>query len=276
MRILDAHQHFWRPARGDYGWLAAAPPVLNRDYLPVDLQGSLARYGVDRTILVQAAPTEAETDFMLDLADRTPFVAGVVGWLDMDGDSFPDRLAHYAARPKFVGIRPMLQDLEDDEWILRPRVLRNLQLVAESGLAFDFLTLPRHLPHVATALQQTPGLRAVIDHISKPLIAKGTLDPWRADIERVASFRNVFCKVSGIITEADPRGWSVADLRPYIHHVVNCFGPDRLIFGSDWPVCRLAGDYGDVLSALLLALPPRLRGDEGLFRTNAERFYRLA
>ncbi len=275
MRILDAHHHFWRPSRGDYHWMSGAPAVLDRDYMPADMLPALRRFGVEKTIVVQAAETEAETDFLLDIAAETPFVAGVVGWLDMDSDDFPARLAHYAKKPKFVGVRPMLQDLGDDAWIVRPRVLRNLRHVAGSGLAFDFLTFPRHLPYVAEALAATAGLRAVIDHVSKPSIGPGTLDPWRADIERVAAFGNVSCKLSGMITEADPANWTAADLEPYVHHVVKCFGPDRLMFGSDWPVCRVAGEYADVLLGLTLALPPELRGDERIFAGNAERFYRI-
>lgn len=274
--LVDAHHHFWKPARGDYGWLGSAPEILRRDYLPSDMVPLLKRFGVAKTILVQAADTEAETEFLLDIARDNDFVAGVVGWLDLDSDDFPARLARMMARPKFVGVRPMLQDLADDAWILRPRVLRSLAHIADSGIAFDFLTFPRHLPHVATVMLQVPGLRAVIDHISKPPIAAGQLDPWREQIARIAAFSNVHCKLSGMVTEADPATWTVADLEPFVHHVADCFGPDRLMLGSDWPVCRIAGEYGDVLAAALLALPARLRSDPGILGTNALRFYRIA
>lgn len=274
--LVDAHHHFWKPARGDYGWLSSAPKILQRDYLPSDMTPLLKRFGVERTILVQAAETEAETEFLLDIARDNDFVAGVVGWLDLDSDEFPARLARMMTQPKFVGVRPMLQDLADDAWILRPRVLRSLTHIADSGIAFDFLTFPRHLPHVATALTQVPGLRAVIDHISKPPIAAGQFDPWREQIARVAEFPNVHCKLSGMVTEADPNAWTVADLEPFVHHVADCFGPDRLMLGSDWPVCRIAGDYGDVLAAALLALPARLRSNPGILGANALRFYRIA
>jgi L-fuconolactonase len=252
--IIDAHHHLWQPARGDYHWMRGAPDILARDYMPQDMAPLLERFGVTRTIVVQAAQTRDETDFLLALAERTDFIAGVVGWLDMESDDFAAQLDFYKRRPKFVGIRPMLQDLPDDDWILRPAVLRSLGKIADSGLAFDFLTFPRHLNQVVTALEKVPGLRAVIDHMSKPPIAAGELAPWREAIARVARFDTVHCKISGMITEADTTSWRVCDLVPYVHHVAACFGPERLMFGSDWPVCRLAGDYGS---------------------TNAVRFYRI-
>ncbi len=274
---IDSHQHFWRLARGDYGWLdEAGVAPIRRDFLPEDLAPLLARAGIARTIAVQAAETEAETDFLLELAERTPFIAGVVGWLDMEGERFAERLAHYAANPLFVGLRPVLQGHADDRYILRPVVLDNLKRVADSGLAFDILTFPRHMPHVARALEQVPGLRAVVDHISKPAIAEGRLDPWRDDIAAIAAFPDVSCKVSGLVTEAAP-DWRLADLRPYVDHVAAQFGEDRLLFGSDWPVATLAATYGDVAHAAR-ALLGRHFGPEGMakiFGANAARFYRL-
>lgn len=273
--IVDAHHHLWKPARNDYDWMRGALDILLRDYLPDDLAPVLQRFGVVKTIVVQAAQTRAETDFLLDLAGNTDFIAGVVGWLDLESDDFEAQLSIYRNRPKFVGIRPMLQDLPDDDWIMRPKVMRSLEAIAKAGIAFDFLTYPRHLGHVATVLEEIPGLRAVIDHLSKPPIGSGELDPWRAAIERVARFENVYCKLSGLITEADPADWRVGDLQPYVHHAVACFGPERLMFGSDWPVCRLAGEYGDVLAATMRALPAELSADTRIFSRNAARFYGL-
>jgi L-fuconolactonase len=271
---IDSHQHFWRVERGDYGWMGDHVKPLLRDFMPGDLEPLLRRAGIDRTILVQAAETEAETDFLLEIAARTPFVAGVVGWLDMDADGFAERLAHYRANPYFVGLRPMLQDLDDDAFILRPRVLDNLRRVADSGLAFDILTFPRHLPHVAKALEAVPGLRAVVDHLSKPPIATGDLDPWAADIAAVAAFPNVSCKVSGMVTEART-DWTLDDLAPYVDHVAECFGADRLLFGSDWPVATLAAEYGEVAHAARALLGRRFGPDEmaKVFGGNAARFY---
>ncbi|KQT42964.1 amidohydrolase [Aureimonas sp. Leaf454] len=271
---IDSHQHFWQVSRGDYGWMGEHVAPLLRDFMPDDLRPHLKRAGIERTIVVQAAETEAETDFLLDIARRTDIVAGVVGWLDMDDDGFPERLAHYRKDPLFVGLRPMLQDLEDDAFILRPRVLDHLRLVAESGLAFDILTFPRHLPHVAKALDAVPGLKAVVDHLSKPAIASGLLDPWRDDIAALAAFPNVSCKVSGLVTEA-AADWRAEDMRPYVDHVATVFGEDRLMFGSDWPVAKLAAGYGEVAGLARALLGAHFGPDAmaKIFGGNAAEFY---
>ena len=273
---VDSHQHFWKIDRGDYGWMGPHVAPLMRDFLPDELRPLLARAGIDRTVVVQAAETEAETEFLLGLAAETDFIAGVVGWLDMEDAGFPERLARFRQNPWFVGIRPMLQDLDDDAYILRPQVLRNLAVVAESGLAFDILTFPRHLPHVIEALAATPGLNAVVDHISKPAIADGTLDPWRAHITAIAAFPDVSCKISGMVTEAKA-DWALADLAPYVDHVATVFGEDRLMFGSDWPVATLAAPYGEVSNAARVLLGRHFGPDAmaKIFGANAERFYRL-
>jgi L-fuconolactonase len=276
--IVDSHQHFWVASRGNYYWMdAAKAPILCRDYLPGDLAPSLRHAGVDRTILVQAAQTVQETDFLLDLAEGVDFVAGVVGWLDMEAPDFERQLAHRRKHAKFVGVRPMLQDLEDDEWILRPGMLRSLAALAEQRVPFEFLTYPRHLPHVLTALDKTPGLNAMIDHLSKPPIASGVLEPWRALVAQVAERQNVCCKISGMITEADHAAWTPDNLKPYAYYVFDCFGVDRVMFGSDWPVCLLAGTYGEVMNAVRAILGPRLdrQGTDKLFGANAARFYGL-
>lgn len=270
---IDAHQHFWQVSRGDYGWMSPELTTLYRDFDPDDLQPLMRRAGIDRTVVVQAAETEAETDYLLDIAERTNWVAGVVGWLDMTREDFPDRLAAYRARRKWVGLRPMFQD-HDPAMILNPTVLDNIGHVARANVPFDILTFPRHLPNMLTALQQAPGLRAVVDHISKPGIAEGALDPWSQDMARIAAFPDVMCKVSGIITEAGA-DWSMDQIRPYVARVVDLFGPERLIFGSDWPVCTLAGSYADV-AALAQTLLSEHFGPEQMamvFGGNAARFY---
>jgi L-fuconolactonase len=275
--IVDAHHHFWRVERGDYHWMSPSLGVLHRDYLPNDLWPLLRRTGVDATVLVQAAPTETETHFLLDLAAETDFVAGVVGWLGFEDREFPRKLEALMRRPKFVGLRPMLQDIEDDAYILRPKVLENLAHVASAGIAFDFLTFPRHLPHVLKALERTPGLRAVIDHISKPPIADQRLEGWAEDLSRVAAFDNVRCKLSGMVTEAGRDSWKPSDLRPFVQHAFGAFGEGRVMFGSDWPVCLLAASYAEVLNALRTLLDPQL-SEEGIakvFGRNAIEFYRF-
>ncbi|HEV2330427.1 MAG TPA: amidohydrolase family protein [Verrucomicrobiae bacterium] len=275
---IDSHQHFWKASRGDYHWMGPAVPVLCRDYLPPDLQPHLKKNKIDKTILVQAAQTKAETDFLLDLAAQYDFIAGVIGWLDMDSPEFPKQLDLYAKKPKFLGIRPMLQDLPDDDWILRPRVIQALKWVVDRDMPFEFLTYTRHLPHVLTVLETVPGLRAVVDHVSKPEIKNRKLGPWRDLMARVAKHPNVYCKLSGMITEADHKTWTPDDLRPYVEHVLDCFTVDRVMFGSDWPVCLLAGSYDQVAAALQAVIKPRLdkHGEAAVFGENAARFYKLA
>lgn len=276
MRI-DGHQHFWRADRGDYHWMNTTAPILSRDYLPPHLEPHLKKHNIARTILVQAAQTLAETDFLLGLAANTPFVAGVVGWLEMDSDDFADQLAAYRLNPHFLGLRPMLQDIEDDEWILRPRVLQSLRRVAEADLPFDFLVYARQLPYVQKALAAVGPMRAVIDHIAKPEIRLHKLEPWKTQIAQLAEHPNLYCKLSGMITEADHQHWSAETLHPYIHHVIDSFGWDRVLFGSDWPVCLLAGSYDQVIQVLKEALGSRMGETEErkLFGDNAARFYKL-
>lgn len=276
MRI-DSHQHFWQPARGDYHWMSPSIPVLCRDYLPEDLKPWLVKNRMDRTIVVQAAQTKAETDFLLGLAAQHDFIAGVIGWLDLEGPNFAGELEIYAGNPKFLGLRPMLQDLPDDDWILRPRVMAALKLIAQHDLVFEFLTFTRHLPHVLKALAAVPHLRAVVDHVSKPEIKNRKLDPWRPLISEVAKYPNVYCKLSGMITEADHSSWTPADLRPYVEQVLESFGFERVMFGSDWPVCLLAGTYDQVVDALQIILQPHLneQREAAVFGGNAARFYKL-
>lgn len=276
MRI-DGHQHFWKLERGDYGWMTPALGPLYRDYLPADLVPHLTRHKFDRTILVQAAPTVAETDFLLELAAENNFIAGVVGWLDLESPDFARQFDEYRRRPKFIGLRPMLQDLPDDAWITRPNVLRSLRIIAAADFPFDFLVHPRHLPYVAKALDEIGPMRAVIDHISKPNIKQHNMDPWGDLLRQVAQHKGVYCKLSGLITEADHAHWTPDDLRPYVDHALECFGWNRVIFGSDWPVCLLAGSYDQVVEAIREVLRGRMdaAAERNLFGLNANRFYNL-
>lgn len=276
MRI-DSHQHYWKVERGDYHWMTPQVPVLHRDYLPSDLQPLLKQHDIDRTILVQAAQTVAETDFLLDLAASDLSIAGVVGWLDLESPHFPQQFEQYRKNPLFVGIRPMLQDIPDNQWIVRPQVLASLRIIAEADFPFEFLTFPRHLPFVLQVLAAIPGLRAVIDHISKPDIRAHNMEPWKSLMAEVSQHENVWCKLSGIVTEADHARWTAADLRPYFDHVMACFGADRVMFGSDWPVCLQAGSYGQVMTTLreLLLAEMDEAMEQKIFGTNAARFYKL-
>lgn len=276
MRI-DSHQHYWKVDRGDYPWMTPQVPVLYRDYLPADLHPLLMQYGIQKTILVQATQTAAETDFLLGLAAADDSIAGVVGWLDMEDPGFPEQFERYRKYTKFIGIRPMLQDIPDDDWILRPRVLEAIRLIADADFPFEFLTYPRHLPFVLQVLELIPGLRAVVDHISKPEIRIGKLEPWESWMAQAAHHENLYCKLSGMITEADHQNWSANDLHPYVEHVVESFGVDRVMFGSDWPVCLLAGSYGQVIAVLRELLSSILNEDaeRKIFGANAAWFYKL-
>jgi L-fuconolactonase len=271
---VDAHQHFWQWSKG---WFSRPEAVLSRDYLPEDLEPLIKTRGIDKTILVQTSPLVAETDFLLGLAETASFIGGVVGWLDLESSDFPDALETYRRNRYFVAVRPMLQSLPEDDWILRPRVLESLSLIAETGVAFDFLTFTRHLPYVLQVLDKIPRLRAVMDHLSKPEISAGTMQPWQDLMREVALHKNVHCKLSGMMTEADPRNWNLEQLRPYADHVMEYFGAERVMFGSDWPVSLLAASYATVLTTTRALVTSSLgsNAEQAVFGDNAARFYRL-
>ena len=281
MRI-DAHHHVWRLERGDYAWLTPALPIY-RDYGLQDLRPLLEAVGpavpspgITATVLVQAAPTEAETHFLLQVArDSSSLVRGVVGWADFAAAAAPARIAALAADPLLKGLRPMLHDIPDREWILRPDVQPALAEIAARDLAFDALIRPPHLPVLLELARRHPALRIVIDHGAKPDIAAGTLQPWAADIARVAHETQAVCKLSGLVTEAAP-DWRVTDLHPYVDHLLHVFGPQRLMWGSDWPVVDLAGGYPrwrDATLHLLRHLPDAAR--DAVLGGTAATVYRL-
>lgn len=285
---IDSHQHFWRPARGDYTWLRADVPILApllRDFMPEDLQPLLRAHGVGRTVLVQAAESRAETDFMLDLASTHDEIGGVVGWVDLSRPSAADWLERMARHPRFKGVRPMLQDLPDDDWIAhrpRPDALRAL---LKLGLRFDALVKPRHLGPLLRFLKQWPQLPVVIDHGAKPPVgAHGGEDfaRWREGIAAVAALPQVCCKFSGLWGEAPASTHRDVDVavrvvRPVWEHLLEVFGPARLMWGSDWPVLTLAGDYAGWISvseACIGGLSPSEQAD--VWHGTAQRFYGLA
>lgn len=274
---IDAHQHFWQIARGDYDWMTDDVAAIRRDYLPPDLAPVPDRHGISATVLVQAAATVAETRFMISLAEKTSFIKGIVGWVDLEVPDLEPVLDQLAAASGFKGIRPMLQDIEDTDWILQPRVVDHLHLVADRGLRLDVLITPRHLDVLETVARQVPHLPIVIDQCAKPVIAGGA-DPgehWRRGMARLARLPNTYCKISGLANEAGT-GWCADWLAPVVDHLIAVFGPDRLMWGSDWPVLDLAGTYADwrTASDLLLGQLPD-HAQARIYGGTAAEFYGL-
>jgi L-fuconolactonase len=274
MRI-DAHQHFWRPERGDYPWMDCAPSVLRRPFMPSDLEPLLKAARIDATVLVQAAPTVDETQYLLGIADATPWVAGVVGWINFEDASQRTGLEALAAHPALVGIRPMVQDIEDDDWILHRTIEWAFDALQEMDLCFDALGFPRHARCFLQLCTRHPDLRVVLDHGLKPAIANDGFATWADQIRELARSTNASCKLSGLVTEAG-EDWSPARLQPYIEHLLECFGPQRLIWGSDWPVASSALAYGEWLRICEQALT-QLTDDQrsAVFGRNAIEMYRI-
>jgi L-fucono-1,5-lactonase len=272
MRI-DAHHHLWTLARGDYGWLTPALAPIHRDFSLSDLAPHLAAADIKGTILVQAAPTEAETLFLLDIAAKAQVVRGVVGWTDFDAADGGARIDVLAARKLLVGLRPMVQDIPDDDWLLRPALAPLLAAMARNSLVFDALVLPRHLQRLLRLVDDHPNMQFVLDHCAKPRLATGEIADWHGDIALLAERPNIVCKLSGLATEAAP-GWQITDLRKAVDHVVACFGTHRLLWGSDWPVVNLAGGYEKWVAAAETLLAG-LSADEkaAIFGGNAARIY---
>ena len=269
MRV-DAHHHVWTIARGDYRWLSPELSIA-RDYGLDDLRPLLG--DIAATVLVQAADSEAETAFMLDVARRSAgLVRGVVGWTDFLAPDAPTRVAELAKEPLLKGLRPMLQDIEDTEWILRHDVQPALAAMARHGLRFDALIKPRHLPRIGELARRHSDLAVVIDHAAKPDIANGHFRPWAGPMARLARETPWCCKLSGLVTEAKP-DWQVDDLRPYVDHLLATFGPDRLMWGSDWPVVTLASNYRRWHEAAAALMPAEAH--DAVFGGTATRFYGL-
>ena len=244
MRI-DAHQHFWQPVRGDYDWMPDNDPILTRSYFPANLEPAISSLGIDKTVLVQAAATVNETEYMLGIADTSDRVAGVVGWIDFENPSERATLERFANHPKFKGVRPMIQDIPDDDWMLRDDVQWGFQAVSDNDLTFDALGFPRHLANFLTILNRYPDMRVVVDHCMKPQIrdhSPQNFQFWADGMSKIARETGAFCKFSGLVTEAN-EAWNIQDLKPYADHVLDVFGPGRVMWGSDWPVCRLRAEY---------------------------------
>ena len=275
-RTVDSHHHFWDVSRLEYPWMPPGPSIVRQNYLPPDLKPHIDAVGIDRTVIVQAHQSLEEARFLLDIANQTAFVAGVVAWVDVQSESVGDDLDSLIEYGPLVGIRHQVEDDPDDAWLIADATIRGLREISVRGLAYDMLVKPRHMKHVPVVAERVPGLRVVIDHIAKPLIADGIMEPWASDMAQIANIPGAHCKVSGMVTEADHANWKVGDLTPYVEHVRGLFGMDRLMFGSDWPVCLLASSYQRVFDAALQAMGPMTDQEQRNFLGgNAARFYRL-
>ncbi len=247
---IDSHQHFWHYHPDTHGWIDDEMAVLRRDYLPDELQGELKQAGYDGCVAVQAAQSEAETRFLLDLAAKHEFIRGVVGWLDLTVDNAEVPLAAFAEEKKLSGLRHIVQDEVDDNFLLQENFMGNIARLEKFGLTYDILIYPKHLAVAREFVAAFPNQKFVLDHLAKPFIRAGEMMPWAAEIKLLGKFPNVHCKFSGMITEADWQHWQPADFAPYLDTVLSAFGPERLMIGSDWPVCRLAGEYSAVMSVV--------------------------
>lgn len=273
---LDAHQHFWRYDAREYAWIDDGMAPLKRSFLPEDLTPHLANCGIGGTVAVQARQSLAETESLLAIADANDFVRGVVGWVDLRSPDASRQLDRFRVHPRFVGVRHVVQDEPDDRFLLREDFLRGVALLEPLGLTYDILVYPRQLPAVVEFVARFPRHRLVLDHMAKPEIARGAMGSWEAHMRRLARNENLYCKVSGMVTEADWNRWDPEELDPYLDVVFEAFGADRLLFGSDWPVCTLAASYGrvvEIVTRYLEGLPEAERG--AVMGGNAATFYGL-
>lgn len=277
--IVDAHHHFWDPAAADYPWLSDELAAIRRPFGPADLRPLLAANGVDGTILVQTRSSTSETEDFLRTAAATPFIRGVVGWTDLRDPAIADEIARLRDRPggeRLVGIRHQVHDEPDRDWVLRADVRRGLAAVGRAGLAYDLLVRSRELPAARELVASLPDVRFVVDHLAKPPIAAGTIEPWASLVAGFADLPNASWKLSGLVTEARWDGWSPADIAPFVDHVLDVIGPGRLLFGSDWPVCLLAASYDAVVATageLLAGMSAAERA--AVLGANAVELYRL-
>jgi L-fuconolactonase len=276
--IIDAHQHFWQFSQPfDYSWMDAPELAkIKRDFLPVDLAERIQKVGVDKTVFVQTQHNVQENRWALGLAAENDFIAGVVGWVDLASEQCEEQLSEFKDNPKFVGIRHITQDEPDDDFAIRPDIIRGMKVLQKHQVPFDLLFFVKHLKHAATLARELPELPMVIDHLAKPRIKDHALDDWIDNFKAAAKFPNVSCKLSGMVTEADWANWKPSDLKPYVETALEAFGPERLMFGSDWPVSELAATYEQVHAALVETVGPLSDSENArIFGETAAQFYNL-
>jgi L-fuconolactonase len=273
---IDSHVHFWRYDPAEYGWIDDSMARLRRDFLPGDVKGEMDRAGIDACIAVQARQSLEETRWLLELADANPFVAGVVGWVDLQAENLREQLEPFAPASKLVGVRHIVQSEADDRFLLRPAFCRGISMLEDLELTYDILIYPRHLDVAAEFVSRFKRQRFVLDHLAKPDVRKGELEAWERGLRALAEFPQVFCKLSGLITEADWTGWTPEQLRPYLDVAFDAFGAHRLIAGSDWPVCTVAGDYSRTMSVLAHYLSRKPESERAaVMGGNAQRCWNL-
>lgn len=274
--LIDSHTHFWDIDRFCYFWMGAHVDALRRNYLPEDLKPVVDRNGFNRIVLVQAAHSMEESRWLLRLAKSNDFIAGVVAWADLASPELGRALDELQTHTKFKGVRHLMEEEPDDAWMVRPDVLAGFAELERRDIAYDLLVRPRHLKYIAEVRACCPRLRLVVDHIAKPSIAQKLFEDWKREIQIVGALPNLWCKLSGLVTQADHDKWTARDLKPYVEYIIKCFGNDRLMFGSDWPVCTLAGSYEQVVDALSCVLESAGAADQAkIWGQNAHNFYRL-
>ena len=276
MQKIDSHQHFWKFNPQRDAWITEEMAAIRRDFGPEDLRPIYDAHDVEGSVAVQADQSPAENEFLLDLAERYDWIKGVVGWVDLEANDVVEQLEHLSARKKLKGLRHILQGEKQRDHMLRSAFLRGIGHLEKFDLSYDILIYPDQLKFAAEFAGRFPRQRFVLDHIAKPYIRDGKLDPWREDIQRLAAHENVWCKISGMVTEANWASWKKDDFTPYLDTVMSTFGPDRLMYGSDWPVCLVAATYGEMLEIVgdyFSALSEEER--KKIFRSNAIAFYKL-
>lgn len=249
---IDAHQHYWNFNVEDYGWMEDKMAAIRRDFSPEDLKIELTRMDFDGSIAVQARQKPEETNWLLQLAAQYPHIKGVVGWIDLRSPEVEQLLSDFASRPKAVGVRHVIHDEPEEDFMLQKDFIRGIRALENTGLVYDLLLFPKHLKNASKLLGQCSANQTfVLDHISKPDILNGVIEPWKEDLGSLAKFPNVYCKLSGMVTEADWNNWKPEDFHPYLDAVIELFGIDRVLIGSDWPVCLVSANYKTVMSIVM-------------------------
>lgn len=275
-KAIDSHQHFWNLDLFQYDCMSPDNQILYQNYLPENFEPILSEVEIEKIVAVQAHQSFDETRWLLELSDKFDFIAGVVGWVDLLSENVEKQLNEFTKHPKFKGVRHIVQDEPQDDWILQPQVLQSINNLSQFDLTYDILIFPKQLKYIPKLIEICPNVSFVVDHLAKPPIASGEIASWKKDLKAVSEFPQVYCKLSGLVTEADHKNWKKDDLQPYVETALDLFGANRLMFGSDYPVCLLAADYQKVLETYQLFLRNLSEDEQNqIMRENAIRFYNL-